>query len=288
MIPSAPNFYIIGPDGKIINTISYAEVIAALGFIPVPTTRTLTINGVAYDLSADRSWTVTTGGGGTVTSVGLTSSDVTIGGASPITGAGTFTISLINSKITGQLLTGYVSGAGTISATDSILLAIQKLNGNIAAIGAIGLPAVLGNDPHTNEIPIISNDASSSFAILNGGKIIALTTFFGINTSSPAAPLDVNGNVYIRAGGALKVDEIDKADQGHAQEHDRKVCHAENNPHEHWPDRHPKVAHGRCDAHGRPSGGSCKVNGIGHQAGHEKSVSSPCNHCNHDEHRKGF
>ena len=31
-------------------------------------------------------------------------------------------------------LTGYVSGAGTISATDSILQAIQKLNGNIGAI----------------------------------------------------------------------------------------------------------------------------------------------------------
>lgn len=27
----------------------------------VPTTRTLTINGVTYDLSADRSWTVTAG-----------------------------------------------------------------------------------------------------------------------------------------------------------------------------------------------------------------------------------
>ena len=32
---------------------------AALGYTPVPETRTLTINGVGYDLSADRSWTVT-------------------------------------------------------------------------------------------------------------------------------------------------------------------------------------------------------------------------------------
>ena len=101
-------------------------------------------------------------GSGTVTSVGLTSSDVTIGGASPITGAGTFTISLINSKITGQLLTGYVSGAGTISATDTILGAIQKLNGNI---GAIGLPAVLGNDPTTNNISIISPSGNSNLGI---------------------------------------------------------------------------------------------------------------------------
>ena len=33
-------------------------IAGALGYTPVPTTRTLTINGTAYDLSADRSWTV--------------------------------------------------------------------------------------------------------------------------------------------------------------------------------------------------------------------------------------
>jgi hypothetical protein len=32
---------------------------SALGYTPVPNTRTLTINGTAYDLSADRSWTIT-------------------------------------------------------------------------------------------------------------------------------------------------------------------------------------------------------------------------------------
>ena len=33
-------------------------IATALGYTPVPTTRTLTINGTAYDLSADRSWTI--------------------------------------------------------------------------------------------------------------------------------------------------------------------------------------------------------------------------------------
>jgi hypothetical protein len=40
-------------------------------------------------------------------------------------------------------LTGYVSGAGTISATDSILSAIQKLNGNIGAL-TTGVSSVFG------------------------------------------------------------------------------------------------------------------------------------------------
>jgi len=37
-----------------------------------------------------------------------------------------------NATVIGKVLTGYVSGAGTISATDNILQAIQKLNGNNA------------------------------------------------------------------------------------------------------------------------------------------------------------
>jgi len=35
-----------------------------------------------------------------------------------------------NSAVLGKVLTGYVSGAGTVAATDNILQAVQKLNGN--------------------------------------------------------------------------------------------------------------------------------------------------------------
>lgn len=41
-----------------------------------------------------------------------------------------------DAAVTSKLLTGYVSGAGVVAATDSILQAIQKLNGNIAANGS--------------------------------------------------------------------------------------------------------------------------------------------------------
>jgi hypothetical protein len=40
-----------------------------------------------------------------------------------------------NARGIGSTLTGYVTGAGTISSSDTILSAIQKLNGNIAALG---------------------------------------------------------------------------------------------------------------------------------------------------------
>lgn len=39
----------------------------------------------------------------------------------------------LDAIVLAELITGYVSGAGTVAATDTILEAIQKLNGNIAA-----------------------------------------------------------------------------------------------------------------------------------------------------------
>jgi hypothetical protein len=47
-------------------------------------------------------------------------------------GAGAASVTLTNSAVIGKVLTGYVSGAGTVAATDSILQAVQKLNGNDA------------------------------------------------------------------------------------------------------------------------------------------------------------
>jgi hypothetical protein len=47
-------------------------------------------------------------------------------------------------NITGNLLTGYSSGAGTIADTDTILQAIQKLNGNVAAKAPLASPNFTG------------------------------------------------------------------------------------------------------------------------------------------------
>lgn len=50
---------------------------------------------------------------------------------------------LLNSAVISKVLTGYTSGTGTISATDSILSSIQKLNGNIGAL-VTGVSSVSG------------------------------------------------------------------------------------------------------------------------------------------------
>ena len=53
------------------------------------------------------------------------------------------TATVTNSAVIGKVITGYVSGAGTVAATDTILQAIQKLNGNAGA--GIDLPVSIAN-----------------------------------------------------------------------------------------------------------------------------------------------
>ena len=67
---------------------------------------------------------------GGVTSVGNAATVVTNANLTgDVTSVGNAT-TLTNAAVIAKVLTGYVSGAGTVAATDSILQAIQKLNGN--------------------------------------------------------------------------------------------------------------------------------------------------------------
>lgn len=55
-------------------------------------------------------------------------------GEGSASGPGSVALTLTNSAVIGKVLTGYVSGAGTVASTDTILQAIQKLNGNIGGL----------------------------------------------------------------------------------------------------------------------------------------------------------
>jgi hypothetical protein len=52
-------YYLATNPSGYITGITSGQVTGALGFTPVTNARTITINGTAYDLSADRSWTIT-------------------------------------------------------------------------------------------------------------------------------------------------------------------------------------------------------------------------------------
>lgn len=63
-----------------------------------------------------------------------------------------------NARAIGALLTGYTSGAGVVAATDSILQAIQKLNGNIAAVSGSTVTSVNSISPVSGNVSLTTND----------------------------------------------------------------------------------------------------------------------------------
>jgi len=81
-------------------------------------------SGVTSELSIKTDTGILIGNGTTAT-VHALSSEATMTNLGAVT--------LANSAVIGKVLTGYTSGAGTVASTDSILAAIQKLNGNFVA-----------------------------------------------------------------------------------------------------------------------------------------------------------
>ena len=143
------------------------SISTALGYTPVPDSRTLSINGTTYDLTANRSWSVGTVTGVTasfpLSSSGGTTPNITISKASSTddgylsaadwttfnskqpagnyitalsgeasgSGPGTASVTLNNASVTAKVLTGVNITGGSINASDSILTAFGKLQNQI-------------------------------------------------------------------------------------------------------------------------------------------------------------
>ena len=147
--------------GSTLNIPQYAPNLSGY----VPTSRTLTINGTAFDLTANRSWSV-----GTVTSVGLTSatSGVTIG-SSPITTSGNITLAIA---------TASNSQNGLLSSTDWNTFN-NKQNALTNPITGTGTTNFLAKYTSASTI-------GNSLVYDNGTNV-------GIGTTSPYYSLDLTG-----------------------------------------------------------------------------------------------
>ena len=141
----------------------------------------LTVSGAAT-ISGTSSGTNTgdqtniTGNAATVTTnANLTGGVTSVGNAATVTTNANLTgevtsvgnaATLLNSAVIGKVITGYTSGAGTVAATDTILEAIQKLNGNDASSGSNpnliingqGLIAQRGTTFDSTTTPVNSDD----------------------------------------------------------------------------------------------------------------------------------
>lgn len=99
---------------------------------------------------------------------------------------------VLDTDVTGKVLTGYVSGPGTVSATDSILSAIQKLNGNIAAISGSYVTTFSGGT--TGLTPATATSGAITLggilSIANGGT--GSTVGAILNQTSPQSSSNFN------------------------------------------------------------------------------------------------
>lgn len=96
-------------------------------------------------------------------------------------------------RVLATLLTGYTSGAGTIAASDSILIAIQKLNGNIVAL-ITGVSSVNG---FTGAVTLLTTN------IAEGTNLYFTTARVNTQVATYTGDVTLSGTIFNI--GALKV-----------------------------------------------------------------------------------
>ena len=121
---------------------------------------------------------------------------------------------LTNAPVIAKVLTGYVSGAGTVAATDSIRGAIQKLNGNTpiassttpAALGtaAIGTGTTFARADHVHQSPTtVSGNAGTATSIAGGvANNVPYQTAAGTTAFVPVSTVAGQVLTTAAAGGA--------------------------------------------------------------------------------------
>ena len=137
----------------------------------VPTSRTLTINGTTYDLSADRSWTIAAG----VTSVSATSPITSSGGATPTISTSMSTNKLIGRSSAGTgvmeeitIGSGLTLSGGTLTASGASPLTTK---GDLYTFNSTNTRLPVGLDTQ-----ILIADSSTSTGLKWGSNTVATPT----------------------------------------------------------------------------------------------------------------
>jgi hypothetical protein len=200
-------------------TLTSSDVTTALGFTPVTQARSLSINGQAYDLSADRSWTITAGsgmrnvthytatanqttftitGGYTVglldvflNGVRIPESDFTAtNGTTVVFNEGVKALDIITAVLYTASATSGITGAGTAnylakwSGTSAITNSVIQDNGSLVSIGTStsisGSLTVTRGSFNPSLIAIGSNAGNGQIQISNSSNyIIGAGTDYG-------------------------------------------------------------------------------------------------------------
>lgn len=211
-----------------ITGITSGMVTTALGYTPVPTTRTLTINGVAQDLSADRSWTISAGvssvtgsgsgisvspttGAVVVSNTGVTSNVAGTGiSVSGATGAVTITNTGVTSIVAGTAIT--ISGAtGAVTINNA---GVTSLNGSTGALTGFATQAWVTSQGYltANQTITLSGEASgsgsTSISVTLGnsaviGKVLTGLSITGSTITSTDSILTAFGKLQNQVNGLI-------------------------------------------------------------------------------------
>ena len=218
-IPAAITLTTTGTSGSstliagVLNVPTYT--LSGLG--GVPTSRTLTINGTAYDLTADRSWSV-----GTVTSVTATSPITSSGGTTPVISTSMSTNKLIGRStagtgvmeeitigtgltLSGGILNGSSSGVTSVGLTMPSAFTVTNSpitsSGDIAVTGAGLVSQYVRGDGTLANFPNSTGGGASVNYYLNGS--VSQGTFGGATYYQMSkTPILGAGTNFIRTNGA--------------------------------------------------------------------------------------
>lgn len=116
------------------------------------------------------------------------------------------TTAISAATVTGKLITGFVSGAGTVAATDTILQAFNKLNGNVALKAPIASPTFTGTVTGTfsgNLTGNVTGNTSGSAASFTGSLVGDVTGTQGVTVISAATVTGKLLTGFVSAAGTV-------------------------------------------------------------------------------------